>query len=240
MIMRRSKSIIRRPNLQAQADHVDAWLMSYADLITLLFMLFVIMVSVMVPRQLQPRAFAKSPEDRPFMSEHYGPLALGTPFDNAFHSLTGIITSEHADQHMAVQKNTEGMWVELSSMQFFHYGTADVPQDQLPMLKTVARIIRAEAPANANIEIEGYTDDAPLQGSPFANNWELSAMRAARMVSLLVDQGISPQRLRAVNYAANRPAVPNIDAAGKPIPQNRNYNQRIMIRVELPRSQSAR
>ena len=70
--------------------------------------------------------------------------------------------------------------------------------------------------------------------SRYANNWELSAMRAAQIATMMVDDGMDPSLLRTISYAGNRPLVPNLDAGGNPIPENRSRNQRIVIRVEKP------
>ena len=215
-----------RKHAKGQSDHVDAWLISYADLITLLFMLFVIAVSVSLSRRNPPVV------ERP---EHFAPLSLGMPHDDMYRALVGVVQTNNADRNISVERGRESVWVEMSALQFFPTGSADIAADQLPllksMLKTIAGHLKEGALAEDAIEVEGYTDDAPLKKSPFATNWELAAMRAARIVNLLVEEGIDPSRLRATSHASNHPVVPNADPAGNPIPENRNRNQRVVIKV---------
>lgn len=218
-------------HVKGQVDHVDAWLMSYADLITLLFMFFVIFVSTSLSRHSSAAPTHGEPV-HPYVEEHSGLMALGTPYDEMYGNLKGTVATANADQSVAVEKSEHGVWVDLSAVQLFNQGTAVIPAERLPLLKAMARQIKDGIPAEDKIEVAAYTDDAPLIDSVYANNWELAAMRAARIVTLLVDEGVDAGRLRAVNYAANQPVVPNQDAAGKPIEENRERNQRVVIRVE--------
>ena len=41
-----------------------------------------------------------------------------------------------------------------------------------------------------------------------------------------------PERISVIGYADTKPKVPNRDAAGNPIPENRQENRRVMVRVE--------
>ena len=48
----------------------------------------------------------------------------------------------------------------------------------------------------------------------------------------LISRGIEPDRLRAVGYGDTRPVVPNLEEDGTPIPENREENRRIVIKIE--------
>jgi chemotaxis protein MotB len=226
---------MRRPvkaHARGQTDHADAWLMSYADLITLLFMFFVILVSAAVTKH-DPAA--QHDPAQPAVQQHSGLLAVKTPYDEMYGALLGTINSHKADQDVAVQRSEGGMWIDISAVPFFKPGEAAIPATALPLLKAMAHDVKNAVHGNDTIAVESYTDDAPLVHSAFANNWELAAMRAAKVTGLLIDEGIDPARLRAVNYGANHPVVPNDDSAGNPIVENHNRNQRIIIRVQHPR-----
>lgn len=214
------------------SDHVDAWLMSYADMITLLFMLFVIFVSFSVSKHGPSLGLAKGEPPHPYIEERNGLMKLGMPFDELHRMLKGIVAVRGEDQNAAVEKTSNGIWIDLSTLSFFGPASADIPESRLPLIKALAQALKKNAPEDLTIAVEGYTDDQPLAGSMFANNWELSAMRAARIVNILIAEGIDPSRLRATSYAGSRPLVPNVDAAGNPIAENRNRNQRIVIKAE--------
>ena len=83
-----------------------------------------------------------------------------------------------------------------------------------------------------SIDIEGHTDDAPISTPQFPSNWELSSARASAVARFLIGRGIKPERISVIGYADTKPKVPNRNAAGNPIPENRQENRRVMVRVE--------
>lgn len=214
------------PKRPQQEDNVDSWLMSYADMITLLLAFFVIFVSTSTPKQDELAAATKGMHDR------FGSLSLDTPYDGVYRDVVGIISSANQDRNIAIDKTTHGIQIELSALHFFGNESADIGADQLPVLMDIAQALKKGQLANCTIEIEGHTDDTAVGSPEFATNWELAAARATRIVRLLIEQGVEPERLRATSYAATRPVAPNEDAMGTPIPQNHEKNQRVVIRVE--------
>jgi chemotaxis protein MotB len=229
MIRRRAR--FRRKN-HGPADHADAWLMSYADMITLLFMLFVVAASVTLSKH---GTDSHGEPDHPyFLSNHSGLLSLGTPYDELYRSLEGVVASRNADQAVAVEKNSDGLWMDMSSVQLFRAGTAEIPAAQMPFVQMIARTLKNTMPPESRIDVQGYTDDTPPVAGGVADNWELSALRAARLVKLLVQEGVNPALLHASGYGDTHPIVPNSDEAGNAIAQNHLRNQRMVIRVTKP------
>jgi chemotaxis protein MotB len=216
---------------KGQVDHVDAWLMSYADLITLLFMFFVIFVSFTTAQTSQSTSLARGEPEHPYIEKHNDVLTLDTPFESTYRNLTGIIIANNADQAIAVGKTSHGLWIDISVPTFFETGSADIREAELPVLKSIADTLK-NMPAGSTIEVAAYTDDDAPQNTKFANNWELSAMQAARVVNLLTQQGVDPAQLRATSFANNHPVVANNDVLGRPIAENRMRNQRVVINVE--------
>lgn len=218
-----------RKLIKGQADHVDAWLMSYADLITLLFMVFVIFVSLSVMRPGEE----SEGDNGGYKQTRSGTLALGTPFDETYRALSGIVASHHYDQHIALEKNHRSITVDISALRLFEPGSAAIAEDTVPFLKEVAALLKQHMPGKRFLTVEGHTDDDPMTRGHYDDSWELSTMRAARVTSLLVKEGIDPKRIAATGYAGSRALVPNEDAEGRPILDNRHRNQRIVIRLEM-------
>ncbi len=95
---------------------------------------------------------------------------------------------------------------------------------------------RGSRPILEAVLVEGHTDDLPIRGGPFRDNWELSAARAIHTFRALVaDQPLldllrNPrgEALLGISaYEARRPVVPNRDAA------SRRRNRRIDLRFVL-------
>lgn len=218
-----------KPKHPPQEEGVDGWLMSYADMITLLLCFFIIFVSTSEPRQERLVAATQG------MKEKFGSLSLDSPYDGVYRDIIGIVAQNNADRNIAVEKTSRGMRVEISGIQFFLPGSAEIPESQLVVLKDIARALKAGTLVHYSIDIEGHTHDGAPPGAEYASNWELAAARAARIVRLLIEEGVDPTRLRATSYADTQPLLPNKDAAGNSIPGNREQNDRVIVRVEKRR-----
>lgn len=212
---------------QRVEENVDSWLMSYADMITLLLAFFVIFVSVSVPKQDRLSAIAAG------MHEKFGAISLSTPFQGVFSSLQTVIEVHQVLKDVAVERSESSVTMELSALTFYQKDSAELNPDMLPVLTELSDALRKIDYMDYRIVVEGYTSDVPPPaGSGYASNWDLSSARAARMVRFLISRGLKPDRLRAVGYADTHPKVPNLDADGNAVPENRKLNQRIIIRLE--------
>lgn len=223
----------RNKHIKGQLDHTDAWLMSYADLITLLFMFFVILVSVSYSQHSQ---VASPIEDKPEQTVgglHSGLMMLQTPFDKVYQSLTGVIMANNADQDIAVKNTTNDLLLDISAPLCFEAGTANIRKDAEPILTAIADALKT-APDDSFIEVAAYADDELPSNSVFADNWELTSMQALHIVRFMVAAGVDSTKLHASSFAANQPIVPNVDIYGNPIAKNRLRNQRIIIKLEKP------
>ena len=81
------------------------------------------------------------------------------------------------------------------------------------------------------IRVEGHTDSMAIRGAlkkQFADNYELSAARAAAVVQYLAEKGVDPSRISSEGFGETRPVASNETEAG------RRKNRRIEI-VLLPK-----
>lgn len=209
-----------------QEDNTDSWLMSYADMITLLLSFFIIFVSVSEPKQDKIVAITEG------MAQQFGAIQISTPYLGTFRNLQGIIENNKAFRDIAVEKTERGLEIELSSGSFFQPESAEIEPMKMDMIKEVVDALKNGEFADYNLTIEGHTDDAPLKGNMYASNWELSAARATRMIRILTENGLDPKHMKAVGYADTQPKVPNTDAQGNPIIRNREQNRRVVIKLE--------
>jgi len=75
------------------------------------------------------------------------------------------------------------------------------------------------------IEVQGHTDDRPINTATYPSNWELSAGRAGSVIRYLQQLGIPPERLQAAGYADTKPIADNATRQG------RAMNRRVEILV---------
>jgi chemotaxis protein MotB len=214
------------PRKHVHEENADSWLMSYADMITLLLCFFIIFVSVSEPKKDRLSALADG------MTKKFGTVEMATPFQGVFRSLSAIIETHQILKDIAIDKTENGLVMELSSLSFFTPQTADFQEKMTPVLTELVAALKTIDFMQYRITIEGHTNDLPVNTGLYPSNWELSTARAAHLVRFLIEQGIRPDRLAAVGYGSTRPKVPNLDSNGNAILQNRQLNERVVIKLE--------
>lgn len=127
------------------------------------------------------------------------------------------------DQELVrIEGNENWLEIELRSSLLFASGEATLDLSALELLATIAGVL---ADHDHAVRVEGFTDDRPIQTPRFPSNWELSTARAAAVVRLLVEEGVSPRRLSAVGYGEFRPVTDNDSIEG------RARNRRVVLKV---------
>ncbi len=113
-----------------------------------------------------------------------------------------------------VEVKRKDFWIELemNSKLLFLSGEAELSKKANPILKKISELV--DSLPNV-INIEGYTDNRPIDTVEFPSNWELSSARAAAVVTKLIRYGIAPTRLSAVGYGEFHPVSDNKTRAGR-------------------------
>ena len=110
---------------------------------------------------------------------------------------------------------------------FFESAKAEIREEVMPDLEAVARTLKD---LNNDVRIEGHTDAVPIRSSVYRSNWELSAARAAAVLTFFVDTtGLSEERMSVAGYGSQRPLATNDTQEG------RSQNRRVDIVVLEPR-----
>jgi chemotaxis protein MotB len=113
---------------------------------------------------------------------------------------------------VAVKKNDYWIELEMNSEMLFLSGEAELSKKAIPVLKKVAEVI---GPLPNMINIEGHTDNIPIDNIKFRSNWDLSSARATSVVHELIKEGINPLRLSAVGYGEFHPIADNATEVGR-------------------------
>jgi chemotaxis protein MotB len=223
----------------------DRWLVSYADLMTLLFAFFTVMygISTVDADKLGPAAssfqtaFSSNSVVEPIASDRGTSLSpsspvvaadaiMPTPASN-LGDVRQRLSVELADAigsgRLEIVDDPRGLVLSLPVEATFATGSADVQRDALTL---IGRLAATVGPLGNALRIEGHTDDVPIRTARYGSNWELSTARASAVVAFLIGDGkIEPARLSAAGYGEFHPRVPN-DSAG-----NRARNRRVDIVV---------
>lgn len=225
-------------------QHVDSWLISYADLITLLLCFFVIIVSMSNPQKERLEVATQSIR-KEFGQDQETPKPLYLSGDDVLvlrpnapivGDIEKVITASPELKAVANVTETESgtVVIELKSSYFYESGSAELKGEGKQILLELADRLGKPEYESFKISVEGHTDDAPIKTDRYPSNWELSTARATNVVRFLIDKGFSPQRLKASGYADALPKLPNRDASGKAIPENQAQNRRIILTLERP------
>jgi chemotaxis protein MotB len=153
---------------------------------------------------------------------------------STYDELVGDLESEVSSGQIEIQRLREGLRLNVSDEVLFASGSAKLDRPGREVLVKVAGRLKE---LEDMVTVRGHTDNLPIRGSLakiYPSNWELAAARAASVVRLLQDQGISGDRLLVVSVGPNEPIAPN------DTPANRARNRRIEIRLEpRPKAESA-
>jgi flagellar motor protein MotB len=98
----------------------------------------------------------------------------------------------------------------------FRSGQVGISEDLVNAVQGIVTDIMA-SPDN-RVVIEGHTDNIPIRRSPgkrYLDNMELSFLRAKAVASILVKNGISPERISVVGYGDSRPIDSNETVSGR-------------------------
>lgn len=113
---------------------------------------------------------------------------------------------------VAVKKHDYWIELEMNSELLFSSGEAELSKNASPVLKKVAEVIKSLPNA---VNVEGHTDNKPIDTVKFRSNWDLSAARATSVVHEFIKEGIDPGRLAAIGYGEFHPIADNLNEEGR-------------------------
>jgi chemotaxis protein MotB len=154
-------------------------------------------------------------------------------FDDADQTLQASIQEQIEAGNLDAGGSSQSIKYVLSNRLLFQpTGVALSPEGKVLLTKLTDVLLEASYPY---IRVLGHTDDRPLKSSArFADNWELSAARAAAVVRFFHEVlGVPPERLTAVGCGQFLPLADNDTDEG------RSRNRRIEIILEAGRPPAA-
>lgn len=221
----------------------ERWLLSYADFMTLLLALFVVLyASARVEENPESNPFeglqaafvfdensptavqttSTAPGSEPATEETLAPLPVLAQLEEALADVIDEIPREPGeDPGISLHSSEEGLTVSLSSTEFFPAGGVEIPEARKAALAAMVPLLNS---TSASLRFEGHTDSQPIGAGPYPSNWELSSARAAAVARFfMTDHALSPARVSTVGFADQRPMADDED------PANRARNRRVDI-----------
>ncbi len=142
-----------------------------------------------------------------------------------YEGLVSKLEREVESGQIVIEQLRDGLRVKLAEEILFATGSAELGDKGREVLLTVSGELQK---VPYQIEVGGHTDNVQIRGnlaSLYPTNWELAGARAARVVRLLEEAGITGNRLLAVSYGENDPVASN------DTPEGRARNRRIELRM---------
>ncbi len=230
----------RLRRLDDSPDNHERWLLTYADLITLLLAFFIIMYSMSrmdagkfdrVAKALHGilRGNASIVAEKDALDDGHleggGPLKIGR-LRLMETQLREAVAQAGMEEQIEVTIDERGLVVHVTESILFDEASAELKEDAYPALRLVAEALRD---VGNNVRIEGHTDSRPINTPRFPSNWELSTARAATVVRYFINKhDWSPHHISALGYGEFRPLVPNDS------PENMAKNRRVDVVVLAP------
>jgi len=230
----------------------ERWLVSYADFMTLLFAVFVVLfafsryhssihtVSTAIHSGFDALSAAPgasgmsqaSADEARIAPPHTNVSVTGPQlhFDTGELSkeLQGVLGDSISKQEIVMQQTPDGLVISLRELGFFNSGQAQLLPGAAEKLKSTAKVLMQHG---LQVRVEGHSDDVPIHNAMFNSNWELSSARAMSVLSLLVNDGGFPETsISVAGYGEHRPVASN------ETPDGRKQNRRVDLVVIAPRT----
>jgi chemotaxis protein MotB len=241
----------RRQRALSAAPGQHRWLLSYADFVTLLFAVFVVLFAF-AWKQKQPIQELSTVVRQGFdaMGDHHIESPPAVPNESAspatptpsqtlqdvraqqnqqlYDQLHTILGNSIDKREIVMQETPDGLVISLRELGFFASGDAKLLPGAADKIAAAAELLKSKG---FEIRVEGHSDDQPIHSALYQSNWELSIARAMSVLRLLVDEaGFPENRISAAGYGPFRPVASNES------PEGRRQNRRVDMVIVSPKT----
>jgi len=134
------------------------------------------------------------------------------------------VEEQNIDKEVDVNFTSQYVLLTMNGALLFDSGQAEIREDAYPLLQKIARIL--ERYAKHTIEVEGHTDNVPLNGGRFENNDVLSSYRALSVFNYILENtSLDPANIKHSGRGEYLPIADNST------PEGRAKNRRVEIKI---------
>lgn len=215
---------MRRLHESPPGDHNGNWAISYGDMVTLLLAFFVLFFSlgsdskdIEILEGIVKNEFKKEQEVKPEVS-----------WGRDANAPKGAAEGSGAAPDIATSIQGNKLLIEFPNVSFFKTAQTELTNEGSVVLTRFASKFKGFA-GKMRLVIRGYTDNRPVKASrhiKFADNLELSSLRAISALRALNKEGIPFQLMRIGGYGETDKATKISDA------DQQRYDRKIVIVVE--------
>lgn len=241
---------MRKRNKKPEEKMDDSWLLPYADLLTLLLALFIVLFSMSSldaqkyeelsrifksefthgksileegssPKELPNASSDNDEEDDEIESDHTMELRQ---LQELQEGINHYILEGNLVDIVETSLTDEGLLITIVNDISFDSGKAIVKKEGQKITEEVSEFLITDPPHQ--IVVSGHADDRPMHNDEFSSNWELSVTRAINFMTLLLkNEELDPTRFSAKGFGEHKPIVPNTSE------ENRAKNRRVEVLI---------
>lgn len=244
---------MQAPPEEAKSGGAPDWMVTFADLMSLLLTFFVLLLSFSNMEIVKFRTMAgsvknalglksefeisdtptgekllpfKSPKEGDGKAEPTDRITTEETVEKMVAELREVLEQSNLAENGTVKVTDKGVVLELNGDLLFDSGKADIKPAAYPVLDGLVDFI---AGVPGIVDVEGHTDDVPISTVAYPSNWELSAARAGRAVRYMTEKGVPPMRLRAIGHADSVPISNERTTEGR----SRNRRVEFLFAVDM-------
>lgn len=222
-LMQRLEALERETQVHIANTGHSRWMIPYADLITLLLGLFMLLFSISALDNQELTAYATELQNKLATAEVLTDAVRGIGNENLTGYAADIPPEAALQQELSEQLASEagvnisiearGVVISLQDDILFDAGSAEL---SAPARRTLDKLVASLKPLGRPFRVEGHTDNSPIATSRYPSNWELSTARATNILKYLLSRHhFAPELMSAAGYGEFRPVADNSSIGGK-------------------------
>ncbi|WP_321283738.1 flagellar motor protein MotB [Exiguobacterium profundum] len=239
---------MKRKKKHDHEEHIpEGWLIPYADLLTLLLALFIVLfassnidqtklekmsqsfnqvfsggVSVFQASTASNSDISRTDKTNTTANPRTYELAQ---LDELKEDVNKYIKKNGLESQIKATINSSGLVLTIQDRALFNLGEATLDADARNVAQNISQIL--EKAGKREIVVSGHTDNIPINTARFPSNWELSSARAtAFMRGLLANDSLNPAQFTLASYGEFKPIATNDTEEG------RSKNRRVEVLIK--------
>lgn len=233
----------RKKRPEHHEEHIDeTWLIPYADLLTLLLALFIVLFASSQIDQKKfeqiadafNAAFTSSGnaaaildknqsmveptkeqylEQTESMENRQAHLQETAQLVKLKEEIDKYINENNLSDKLHTALSGDGLMIRIKDSALFDSGSAELIPESRRFGAEIAKMLLG---IPQKVVISGHTDNVPISNAKFPSNWELSSLRAINFMKyLLAQEALPPEKFSAIGYGEYRPIAPNNTLEGR-------------------------
>ncbi|KDN58224.1 MAG: OmpA family protein [Exiguobacterium sp.] len=239
---------MKRKKKHDHEEHIsEGWLIPYADLLTLLLALFIVLFASSNVDQTKlekmsqsfnqvfsggTSVFQASTASNSDINRTNNTDTTANPrtyelakLDELKEQVNEYIKQNGLQDEIEATINSSGLVLTIQDRALFSMGEATLDAEARAVARSISGIL--EQAGNRKIVVSGHTDNVPINTARFPSNWELSSARAtAFMRGLLTNDTLNPSQFTLASYGEYKPIATNST------PEGRAKNRRVEVLIK--------